>query len=55
MLTGLIIVFLLILWVIIDIGVPTSRLTIPDPVKHILAFFIQHLPCLLYTSPSPRD
>ena len=48
MLTGLITVFLLVLWVIIDIGVPTSGLTIPDPVKHILAFFIQYLSQILF-------
>ena len=48
MLTGLIIVFLLILWIIIDIGVPTSGLTIPEPIKQILSFFVLHLTQILF-------
>ena len=48
MLAGLIIVFLLILWIIVDIGTPISRLTIPDPVKQILSFFVLHLPQILF-------
>lgn len=48
MLAGLVIAFLLILWVTIDIGMPMSDLTIPEPLQITIAFFIQHLPQILF-------
>ena len=38
MLAGLVIAFLLILWIIIDIGMPMSYLTIPEPLQITIAF-----------------
>ena len=46
-LVGLVVVFLLILWITIDIGGPTSNLTIPQPLKIPIIFFVQHLPQIL--------
>ena len=48
MFAGLVIAFLLILWVIIDIGMPMSDLSIPEPLQITIAFFIQHLPQILF-------
>ena len=48
MLTGLILAFILILWIIIDIGMPTDQLTIPEPLRLMMVFFIQHLPQILF-------
>ena len=48
MLAGLIIAFLLVLWIIIDIGAPISRLTVPEPIKQNFAFFVLHLPQILF-------
>lgn len=48
MLTGLIIIFILILWIIIDIGLPIRELTVPVLIKQLIAFFIQYLPQILF-------
>ena len=48
MLTGLVIAFLLILWIIIDIGMPMSNLIIPEPLQITITFFVQHLPQILF-------
>ena len=47
-LLGLLVVFLLILWIIIDIGGPTSNLTIPQPLKIPIIFFVQHFTQILF-------
>ena len=46
-LSGLIIAFLLILWIIIDIGSPINYLSFPLPLELIIKFFVQHLPEIL--------
>ena len=48
MLAGLVIACVLILWIIIDIGMPTSYLTIPEPLQITITFFVQHLPQILF-------
>ena len=48
MLAGLVIACVLILWIIIDIGMPMSYLTIPEPLQITITFFVQHLPQILF-------
>ena len=48
MLTGLVIVFILILWVIIDIGGVFTSFTLPEPIRLLLVFFVEHLPQILF-------
>ena len=48
MLAGLVIACVLILWIIIDIGMPISYLTIPEPLQITITFFVQHLPQILF-------
>ena len=49
MLTGLVIVFILILLVIIDIGGVYTSFTIPEPIQLLARFFIEHLSQILFT------